>query len=227
MKWKDLTIRYLIMLAGLFFLSFGIAVVAKAGLGTSPISSIPYSLSLIAPRFTLGNYVTVINVILVAAQVILLHGKPGEVLGRSGGKALPFTEVMMQFVLSVVMGYCVDFSSFLIRHIIPALYWQKLLMTLTGCCIMALGIYIQLTANVAMAPGDSFSRALSAITSQPYNRVRVIADASMVGIALILCLIFLHSPQGVREGTVICAFLTGTMIKVYQQLFDRIKKLLL
>ena len=122
------------------------------------------------------------------------------------------------------MGYCVDFSTFLIRKIVPALYWQKLLMTLIGCCIMALGIYIQLVANVAMAPGDSFSRALSAITGQPYNRVRVVADASMVAIALILCMIFLHSPQGAREGTVISAFMVGSMIKVYNSIFLHLKR---
>lgn len=222
MKYKDLTIRYLIMFPGLFLLSLGIAVVSKAGLGTSPISSIPYALWLIWPRFTLGNYVIFINIVLLIAQIILLHGKPGDVLGRSGGKALPISEIIMQAVLSLVMGYIVDFSLFILKHINAVQYWQQLLMTAIGCCIMALGISIQLAANVAMAPGDAFSRALSAVTGKPYNQTRVIADVTMVVIALLLCMIFLGAPDGVREGTVLCALLVGSMTKVYRKLYELI-----
>ena len=42
------------LVPGMFLLGLGIALVTKAGLGTSPISSIPYSMSLILPRFTMG-----------------------------------------------------------------------------------------------------------------------------------------------------------------------------
>lgn len=45
---KDLLKRYLIFLAGLFVNSLGVALITKANLGTSPISSIPYVLSLVA-----------------------------------------------------------------------------------------------------------------------------------------------------------------------------------
>ena len=38
--------RYLIFLAGLFINSLGVSIITKADLGTSPISSIPYVLSL-------------------------------------------------------------------------------------------------------------------------------------------------------------------------------------
>lgn len=38
--------RYLIFLVGLFVNSLGVSLITKANLGTSPISSIPYVLSL-------------------------------------------------------------------------------------------------------------------------------------------------------------------------------------
>ena len=44
--------RYIIFLIGLFINSFGVSFITKADLGTSPISSIPYVLSLNFP-FTL------------------------------------------------------------------------------------------------------------------------------------------------------------------------------
>lgn len=47
--------RYLLFLCGLSVISMGIAVITKASLGTSPITSIPYSLSMVFPSLTLGN----------------------------------------------------------------------------------------------------------------------------------------------------------------------------
>ena len=52
---KDLLKRYLIFLAGLFVNSLGVALITKANLGTSPISSIPYVLSLNF-ALSLGNF---------------------------------------------------------------------------------------------------------------------------------------------------------------------------
>ena len=83
---------------------------------------------------------------------------------------------------------------------------------------MAFGIYIQLIANVAMAPGDALARSIAAVTGKTYSTIRVISDSSMVTFSAILCLIFLHALTGVREGTVICAVLTGNVIRVYKKI---------
>lgn len=208
------------MLLGLILLCMGIALLAKSGLGASPISSIPLALSLIAPRLTLGNYIIMINSLLVFSQVVLLWGKPGEAIGRSGGKALPWHEVIIQILLAIITGYVVDLSLFLYRGISLTSYPSKLLAVLIACWLMGTGIFIQLRANVAMAPGDAFSRAASSFTHQPYGKVRVIADSVMVAIALVLCLVFLHKPAAVREGTVLCALLTGNIVKINQKLIS-------
>ncbi len=218
MKYKDTAIQYLIMLPGLILLCMGIALLAKSGLGASPISSIPLALSLITPQLTLGNYIIMVNSLLVFSQVVLLWGKPGEAVGRSGGKALPWHEVIIQILLAIITGYVVDLSLFLYRGIPLASYPSKLLAALIACWLMGTGIFIQLQANVAMAPGDAFSRAVSSVTHQSYGKVRVIADSVMVAFALTLCLVFLHKPAAVREGTVLCALLTGNIIKIDQKL---------
>ncbi|MGN0962072.1 MAG: DUF6198 family protein, partial [Clostridia bacterium] len=48
--------RYIIFFLGLVFVALGISFTTKAMLGTSPISSIPYSLSLVLPQLSLGNW---------------------------------------------------------------------------------------------------------------------------------------------------------------------------
>ena len=52
--------RYFLFLVGLFINSLGVSLVTRASLGTSPISSIPYVLSLNFP-FTLGNFTIVFS----------------------------------------------------------------------------------------------------------------------------------------------------------------------
>ena len=223
MSFKELLVRYIILVPGVFLLCFGIAFITKAGLGTSPISSIPYSMSLILPRFTMGNYTIMINLLLLTAEWVLLRGKDGKVLGRASGKAITFPELGIQFLLSFAMGYGIDFSMFLLQWLHPGVYWARMLTLLAGGCIMAFGIAIQMEANVAMAPGDAFARALTAVLGKPYNRVRVASDTTMVAIAASLCLIFLHNLAGAREGTVICALLCGNIVKIYRKLFAAIR----
>lgn len=66
--------RYLIFFVGLFINSFGVSFVTKACMGTSPISSIPYTLSLIF-QASLGTYTLYMSLILVVLQMIILGKK--------------------------------------------------------------------------------------------------------------------------------------------------------
>ena len=64
--------RYLLFLVGLFVNALGVSLVTKASLGTSPISSIPYVLSLNFP-LTLGNFTIIFSIFLIVLQIIILR----------------------------------------------------------------------------------------------------------------------------------------------------------
>ena len=64
--------RYFVFLIGLFINSLGVSLITKADLGTSPISSIPYVLSLNFP-FTLGQFTIVFSLLLIVIQLIILR----------------------------------------------------------------------------------------------------------------------------------------------------------
>ena len=68
---RELTARYLFFIAGLFVNAFGISLIIKANLGSSPISSLPYTLSLKFP-ITLGQFTLLLNAVLIAGQIALL-----------------------------------------------------------------------------------------------------------------------------------------------------------
>ena len=60
--------RYLVFFVGLFINSFGVSFVTKACMGTLPISSIPYTLSLFF-NLSLGTYTLYMSLILVLLQI--------------------------------------------------------------------------------------------------------------------------------------------------------------
>jgi len=207
--------RYIMFLIGLTFNAFGVAFITKASLGTSPIAAIPYSLSLIVPSLSLGNWVVIFNILLVLIQLILLKRDANKI------------ELLMQVGIAFVFGYCIDLSLLCIRSFSPATYAAKLMSLLAGCVIIAMGAYLQVTADVVMLPGDAFVRAIARIARRQYGGVRVICDISMSVIAAALCLIFLRELLGVREGTIITAFLVGNIIKLFTKLLLPLKNRLL
>lgn len=85
----------------------------------------------------------------------------------------------------------------------------------------------EVIADVVMLPGDAFVRAIAKVTNKEYGNVRVISDISMTIIAGILCFIFLHSLQEVREGTIIAALITGNIVKIFTKKFKALTYVLL
>ena len=64
MSQKELLKRYVLFCIGLFINSFGVSFITKASLGTSPISSIPYTLSL-GFKPTLGMFTLYMSILLI------------------------------------------------------------------------------------------------------------------------------------------------------------------
>lgn len=206
---KETARRYCVFFAGLMFVSFGIAFVTKASLGTSPISALPYTLSLIIPRLTLGNWTILFSFLFMILQVILL--------GRETKKI----EIVIQIAITFVFGYFIDFSLFLIKAFSPQMYVVKMVSLIIGCCIIAFGAYLETVADVAMIPADAFIRALVKVTKKEYGMVRMISDVTMTLSAATLCLIFLGELTGVREGSIIAAVLIGNIMRMYSKKLGR------
>ena len=181
---KNIAKHYLIFSLGLLLNSFGVAFVTKGSLGTSPIASIPYSLSLIITQLSLGNWTIIFSILLIVIQIILLKKETNKL------------EIFLQVIISFIFGYFIDFSMLLLKNYAPTLYLAKLFSLVLGCCIIAFGAYFEVIADVVMLPGDAFVRAIAKVTSKEYGNIRVISDISMTVIAGILCFIFLHRLQG-------------------------------
>ena len=211
-KNKNLFLRYLLFLTGLFIASLGVAFSAKAGLGTSPVSSLPYSVSLVSHILSFGGWLNVLSMIQIFIQVMLLKKKCKPL------------DIAVQTVLAFVYGYLTDFSCYIIRGIEVNTYFEQLIYMLTGCIVLAFGIWIQFKGGVAMLPGEAMNKAISEVTGKKYENVKIFFDIIYIALSAVICLIFLRKLEGVREGSIIAAIAVGNIVKLYNHLFDKITK---
>ena len=118
--------RYLIFLIGLFINSMGVSLITKASLGTSPILSIPYVLSLNFPM-TLGEFTILFSILLIAVQLLILkkNFRP---------------EHRLQIPISVAFGYFIDLTMVMFGFIQPAGYGENLIYLLVGCVVLGLSL---------------------------------------------------------------------------------------
>ena len=199
--------RYLIFFIGLFVNSLGVSLITKANLGTSPISSIPYVLSLNF-SFTLGNFTIFFSIFLIFLQLCIL---------RKNFKL----EHLLQIPISILFGYFIDFKS-----VNPETYVMKFVYLLIGCLILGFGVYLEVLANVAMLPGESFVRAIVNTWNREFGSTKVMFDVSMAVIAAVLSFVFAYHLDGVREGTIIAALLVGFIARFFGKKLEFVKPIL-
>ena len=201
--------QYILFLIGLFIASMGVAFSTKAGLGTSPVASLPYSVSLVSSLISFGGWLNVLSVIQIAVQVILL------------GKKCKPVEILIQTVLAFVYGYLTNLSCWLIRDIPVNSYLEQLIYLAVSCFVLAFGIWLQLKGKVAMLPGEAMNRAISEVTGKKYENIKILFDVLYIVVSAIICLAFLGELKGVREGSIIAAFAVGLIIKLYNRILKR------
>ena len=203
--------QYGLFLIGLFVASMGVAFSTKAGLGTSPVASLPYSVSLVSSLLSFGGWLNVLSVIQITVQVILLRKKCKPL------------EIVIQTILAFVYGYLTNLSCWLIRDIPVNSYPEQLLYMAVGCIVLAFGIWMQLKGGVAMLPGEAMNRAVSEVTGKRYENIKILFDIIYIALSAVICLVFLGKLKGVREGSIIAAVAVGLLIKLYNLIFDKLK----
>lgn len=200
---KELTKRYFIFAVGLIIVALGVAIAAKSELGPSPISSIPYSLWLIMPKLSMGEWTIIFNVMLVGMQALIqkIEAKP--------------VQLILQVVTTLPFGYVIDFWLWCMKNMAPDTYMMQFILVLAGCFVVAFGVFIQVKADVILLPGDAFIRAAAGALKKEFGKVRTASDITMTAISFALCLIFIGGLNGIREGTVIAALLVGNIVRMY------------
>ena len=181
--------------------ALGVSFITKAQLGTSPISSVPYVLSMGLP-LTMGTFTFILNMVLIAGQVMVLQKDFKKIQ-------------LVQIPVSVVFGYFIDFTMSLLSFLNPTFYTIKIFFLLTGCIILALGISIQVIADVVMLSAEAFVKGISLKYNKEFGTTKVFFDATLVVISVTISLLLLHKIEGIREGTIIAALVVGFIARFF------------
>lgn len=209
----ELIKRYIFLLAGLFASGLGVSFITKTGLGTSPITSIPYTLSLgFTP--TVGMFTLVFNIFLIILQVILLRRNFQ-------------LQNLLQLPIIALFSFFIDLTMSLLGFMQPETYAMKVVSLIVGCLILGFGVFMEMVANVAMLPGEATVRAVSDVFSTDFGKTKIAFDSSMTVIAAILSFIMFRHLDGVREGTIVAAILVGFIARLFKKYIGGIEKILI
>lgn len=200
---KQLALRYVLFILGLFFAGVGVAVTKRGELGVSPISSVANVISGKFTFFSFGTWLIIWNCVLILGQILIL---------RKNFRPVEF----FQIPLSFLFGRFTDLGMFFASLVPADSYPARIFMVLLGVVILAFGISLSVCANVILNSGEALVKAISDTLHKEFGTVKVFFDISCVVTALVLSLImFDFTVVGIREGTVISAVCTGFAIRFF------------
>lgn len=200
--------RICLFVFGLFIMAFGVAFSIKSTFGTTPISSISYSLALCA-NIDIGIATVIFNAALVFIQVIILRSefKPRRLL---------------QFINCFLFGYFTDLTLLIVYSMnIPDNLIINIILIFVSIFLIALGIFIYMPTDIAPLPGEGCVESVAIVTGWRFSSIKIAFDTIMVVISVIMCYFFYTTPWGsVNVGTVISAVLVGYTLRLIAKLYN-------
>ena len=191
-------------------MSVGVAFSIVSMLGTTPISSISYSLTLIT-NINIGITTFLFNAALIFIQMIILRSRFRK-------------KRLLQFINCVLFGYFTDLALYIVSFVpFDNSILYSVLFLIISIFLIAFGIFIYMPANIAPLPGEGCVEAVAIVTNWRFSTIKIAFDATMVVISLILCGLFYTNVFGaVNIGTVISAFMVGFTLRQISNAYAKI-----
>ena len=202
--------RICLFTVGLFIMSVGVAFSIVSMLGTTPISSISYSLTLIT-NINIGITTFLFNAALIFIQMIILRSRFRK-------------KRLLQFINCVLFGYFTDLALYIVSFVpFDNSILYSVLFLIISIFLIAFGIFIYMPANIAPLPGEGCVEAVAIVTNWRFSTIKIAFDATMVVISLILCGLFYTNVFGaINIGTVISAFMVGFTLRQISNAYAKI-----
>lgn len=204
---KELLKKYSVFILGLYFLAVGIVLIVRSALGTTPISSVNYVLSLNTP-LSLGTWTFIVNVLLILGQFWLI---------RKDRSRQDTIEILLQLPFSCIFSAFIDFNMALTSNLYPSGYGMSMALLLTGCLIQSIGVVLEIKPKVAMMSAEAFVKYASRCYNKEFGKFKVYFDVTLVTLAVLISLMFTQGIEGIREGSLIAACITGYIVSFLNQ----------
>lgn len=196
-------IRVLIYCLGLLSLAFGVAISVNSNLGVSPVNSLPYVVSQIL-QVQMGTCVTVIFCSYILLQAVILRKEFHPIN-------------LLQIVFSTIFGYFVDFAKMVMGGFAIPTYAGRLVMLAASIVLIALGVLLYMEVQLVPMPMEGLSSTIAKKLGKPFSTMKSVVDCVVVAIGVVLCFVFLGRLDGIREGTIVTAIVTGKLVGVLKK----------
>ncbi|MBP3790986.1 MAG: hypothetical protein ILA26_03040 [Methanobrevibacter sp.] len=195
---------------GLFIMSLGVAFSIISTLGTTPISSISYSLALIT-NINIGITTFIFNATLILVQFLILRRQFKR-------------KRLLQLINCVLFGYFTDLALYLVSFIpFDGSVLMMIVFLAISIFLTALGIFIYMPANIAPLPGEGCVESVAIVTNWRFSTIKIGFDALMVIISLVMCGLWYTNIFGaVYIGTIVSAFMVGFTLRQISNLYSHI-----
>lgn len=199
--------RYLYLFLGLLIMAFGVGFSIVGNLGTSPISSVPYTVSLISP-ITVGTATIIMHCVFIFLQILILRKKYKPIQ-------------LLQLPVALVFGVMTDIAVYCLKGITYSSYFTQWVLCIIGIILVAIGVSIEVMANVVTLAGEGLVLTICQVPNFKFGNIKVCFDVTLVLTAVLIGLISQGKILGVREGTIAAAIFVGLLSK---QIIKLIKK---
>ncbi len=206
-------IRYGIYAAGIFLLAVGITLNTKAGLGVSPVISIPYGIAQIG-HYNLGVVTFLVYTLFVGVQLLMRRrARPWEILLQ-----LPFS-----FAFSLCLNLCGAGYDKLLGGAAGAGLFRQLLVLAAGILLTAAGVAMMVDMRGVPNPADGLAKALGEALHRDMGLGKNVLDLSCVIVTCLVGLVLTGKVVGIGLGTLVAVVGVGRCIAAFQRLFrDRL-----
>lgn len=197
------TKRLFVYILGIFILAIGINISKAAGLGISPVSSVPYALELVW-GVELGKGTYLVNFIIMLLQIVVLRKnyKPRNLLQLVG---IFFIGTFITFTGTKYLLFWLP---------IPTSYVVQLIYCLVSIVVIGIGVSLFIIPNVLPLPPEGLMLAIVQVSKDrfKFGNVKICVDSTLVIFSGILSYVYLGQLKSVREGTVLAALLVGKVV---------------
>lgn len=199
-------IRLLCYFGGLLIMTLGVAVSIKSGLGVSPVSSVPYTMTVVF-SIELGLATAIFSIVCALLEIPILRKK---------FKVIQLLQIPVSIVFGLFMTSCVKLVRFFPD---PPNFLISIILMLISTVIVAIGVFLYVSAGLIPLPTEGVLIAITQVTKFKFATLKVIGDVTMVVISLTTCLIALHALGSIGLGTIVSAILVGNEVKLLTKWF--------
>ena len=121
-------------------------------------------------------------------------------------------EILLQIPFSFIFSAFIDLNMILIHNLVPSNYGMAVSILLAGCIIQSIGVVLEIKPKAAMMSAEGLVKYIARRCNKKFGNVKVYVDITLVSLAILISLAFTMRIEGVREGSVIAACITGYIV---------------